>query len=301
MKSTPRSRAGGAPNPADPALADPAAGPAAEAGGDRTESVAAVGKVFTILAAMGASGARQAGTAIDVAELSQQLGMSRPGVQRLLQTLVALGYVAREPDPERYRLTMQLFELGAKALESVDLVREADLEMRRIAAATREAIHLGALDDDAIIYIHKIDADYGLRMQSRIGRRNPLHSTAIGKVLLAWTPDDEVREILARVEFRPSTARTLGSAQALLAILPRVREQGYGEDDEEQEEGLRCLAAPIFNRFGNVVAALSISFPTMRCGANTKTHYVALLREAGQAISARIGYHGAWPGPGAGR
>ncbi|WP_414440662.1 DNA-binding transcriptional regulator KdgR [Burkholderia sp. 22PA0099] len=280
MKSTPESRGAG-----------PDAAAPAEAGGERTESVAAVGKVFTILSAVGARGA------CDAAELSLQLGMSRTAVQRLLHTLDTLGYVVREAGTERYRLGIRLFELGAKALESVDLVREADLEMRRIAATTREAIHLGALDEDAIIYIHKIDADYGLRMQSRVGRRNPLHSTAIGKVLLAWMPEDEQRETLARVEFKLSTPRTLASAEALLAVLPQVRRQGYGEDDEEQEEGLRCLAAPIFNRFGNAVAGLSISFPTIRCGANTTTHYVALLREAGQAISARIGYRGEWPGP----
>ncbi|MGN4076514.1 helix-turn-helix domain-containing protein, partial [Burkholderia gladioli] len=162
MTSMPRSRGGKQAEGETPA----------EPGADRTESVAAVGKVFTILSALGASGTAGA------AELSQQLGMSRPVVQRLLQTLESLGYVARvageDGASEHYRLAIRLFELGAKALESVDLVREADLEMRRIASMTREAIHLGALDEDAIIYIHKIDADYGLRMQSRVGRRNPL-------------------------------------------------------------------------------------------------------------------------------
>ncbi|MBW8837777.1 MAG: DNA-binding transcriptional regulator KdgR, partial [Burkholderia sp.] len=148
----------------------------------------------------------------------------------------------------------------------------------------------GAFDEDAIIYIHKIDADYGLRMQSRIGRRNPLHSTAIGKVLLAWMEPADAREVLSHVEFRKSTQKTLSSAEAVLSILPRVREQGYGEDNEEQEEGLQCIAVPVFDRFGRVIAGLSISFPTMRCGADTKSHYVALLRESGLAISTRLGY-----------
>ncbi len=200
--------------------------------------------------------------------LAQQLGLPRAAVQRELNMLAALGYVQRDDEGdeggERYRLAMRLFELGVSALESVDLVREADLEMRRIAAATRETVHLGALDEDAIVYIHKLDADYGLGVQSRVGRRNPLHSTAIGKVLLAWMPDDELNETLARIDFKRSTPRTIALAQAL-------REQGYGADDEEQEEGLRCLAAPVFDRFGNVAAALS--------------------------ISSRIGYRGEWPGP----
>ncbi|WP_133645518.1 DNA-binding transcriptional regulator KdgR [Paraburkholderia flava] len=253
-------------------------------GNDKGESASSIGRVFAILGAVGDSGE------IGISELSQRLGMSKTTVHRVLQTLKVLGYVVQEAETERYRLTIRLFELGAKALESVDLVREADVEMRQIAQATREAIHLGAFDDDGIIYIHKIDADYGLRMQSRIGRRNPLHSTAIGKVLLAWMDPADAREVLSHIELRRSTQKTLVSAEAVLSILPRVRNQGYGEDNEEQEEGLQCLAVPVFDRFGRVIAGLSISFPTMRCGADTKSHYIELLKQSGLAISARLGY-----------
>ncbi|MFX1675604.1 DNA-binding transcriptional regulator KdgR [Paraburkholderia sp. A2WS-5] len=256
-----------------------------DAGGEKGESASSIGRVFAILGALGERGP------IGISELSQRLALSKTTVHRVLQTLKALGYVAQEVETDRYRLTIRLFELGAQALESVDLVREADIEMRRIAAMTREAVHLGAFDEDAIIYIHKIDADYGLRMQSRIGRRNPLHSTAIGKVLLAWMDPKEAAETLSHVEFRKSTQKTLSCADAVLSILPHVREQGFGEDNEEQEEGLQCLAVPVFDRFGRAAAGLSISFPTMRCGADTKPHYVALLKRAGAAISARLGYH----------
>ena len=107
-----------------------------------------------ILGAIGDSGQ------IGISELSQRLSLSKTTVHRVLQTLKALGYVTQEVETERYHLTIRLFELGAKALESVDLVREADIEMRRIAGATREAVHLGTFDEDAIIYIHKIDADF---------------------------------------------------------------------------------------------------------------------------------------------
>ncbi|GLU34174.1 DNA-binding transcriptional regulator KdgR [Trinickia caryophylli] len=256
----------------------------ARAGGEKSESVSAVGKVFSILAALGERGQ------IGISELSQHLGMSKTTVHRFLQTLKGLGYVAQEGETDRYRLTIRLFELGAKALESVDLVREANTEMRRIGQTTREAVHLGAFDEDHIIYIHKIDADYGLRMQSRVGRRNPLYSTAIGKVLLAWMSPEEAKAVLSRVEFKKSTPKTLASAQAVLSILPNVRERGYAEDNEEQEDGLLCIAVPVFDRFGHVLAGLSLSFPTMRCGADTKAHYVALLKDAGRAISERLGY-----------
>ncbi|MBJ9712708.1 DNA-binding transcriptional regulator KdgR [Burkholderia gladioli] len=255
-------------------------------GGEKTESASAAGKVFAVLEALGAHGP------IGISELSNRLDMSKTTVHRFLQTLKTLGFVAQEDETERYRLTIRLFELGSQALESVDLVREADVEMRRIGRLTREALHLGAFDEDHIIYIHKIDADYGLRMHSRIGRTNPLYSTAIGKVLLAWMAPEEAREALSRIEFRKSTQKTLASAEAVWSILPHVREQGYGEDNEEQEDGLVCLAVPVFDRFGRVIAGLSISFPTMRCGADTKAHYVALLKQAGQVISSKRGYRG---------
>ncbi len=132
--------------------------------------------------------------------------------------------------------------------------------MRELSRLTKETIHLGALDEDSIVYIHKIDSMYNLRMYSRIGRRNPLYSTAIGKVLLAWRDLDEVKQILEGVEYKRSTERTITSTEALLPVLDQVREQGYGEDNEEQEEGLRCIAVPVFDCFGVVIAGLSISF-----------------------------------------
>lgn len=257
----------------------------ANADSEKSESASAVGRAFAILAALGEHGQ------IGMSELSQHVGLSKTTVHRILQTLKTLGFVVQEGETDRYRLTVRLFELGAKALESVDLIREADVEMRRVGQLTRETVHLAVFDEDHIIYIHKIESDYSLRMHSRIGRRNPLHSTAIGKVLLAWMQPEEAREVLSRCEFKKSTPRTLVSAQAVMSILPHVREQGYGEDNEEQEEGLRCLAVPVFDRFGQAIAGLSISFPTMRCGADTKEHYVMLLKEAGAAISARLGYH----------
>ncbi len=132
-------------------------------------------------------------------------------------------------ESEKYSLTLKLFELGARALQNVDLIRSADIQMREISRLTKETIHLGALDEDSIVYIHKIDSMYNLRMYSRIGRRNPLYSTAIGKVLLAWRDRDEVMQILEGVEYKRSTERTITSTEALLPVLDRVREQGMAK------------------------------------------------------------------------
>ncbi len=150
---------------------------------------------------------------------------------------------------------------------------------------------LQALGEDSIVYIHKIDSMYNLRMYSRIGRRNPLYSTAIGKVLLAWRDRDEVKQILDGVEYKQSTGRTITSTEALLPLLDEVRAQGYGEDNEEQEEGLRCIGVPVFDRFGVVIAGLSISFPTLRFSEERLQEYVAMLHVAARKISEQMGYN----------
>ena len=254
---------------------------------DKTDTVAAVEKAFAILECLGNQ------RDVSVTAIAQQLQLSKSSVHRLLQTLKALGYVAQDGDSELYRATLRLFALGGQALENTDLVREADEDMRALGELTRETIHLGALDEDAIIYIHKIDSDFGLRMQSRIGRRKPLHSTAIGKVLLAHMAPAKALELLSAQPLKAATAKTLTSADAVMAVLPKVWKLGLAEDNEEAEIGLRCMAVPVFDRFGKVIAALSVSFPIMRCEAETPARYEALLKDASQRISAKLGWHAA--------
>lgn len=249
------------------------------------EAVSSVLKVFNILQALGEQ------KEIGVSELSQRLMMSKATTYRFLQTMKSLGYVAQEGEADKYQLTLKLFELGSKSLEYVDLIELADKEMRVISEQTNEALHLGALDEKEIIYIHKIDSGYNLRMYSRIGRRNPLYSTAIGKVLLAERDEAFVRDTLDGVTFIKHTDRTLENVDQLLAELAQVRCQHFAEDNEEQEPGLRCIAAPVYDRFGNVIAGLSISLPTIRFDDKRLSYYVELLQTAGRNISMQLGYN----------
>lgn len=248
------------------------------------EAVSSVLKVFSILQALGEQ------KEIGVSELSQRLMMSKATTYRFLQTMKSMGFVAQEGEADKYKLTLKLFELGAKSLEYVDLIELADKEMRYISEQTNEALHLGSLDENAIIYIHKIDSGYNLRMQSRIGRRNPLYSTAIGKILLAERDEQFVRDTLEGVEFIKHTDRTLENIDQLLEELELVRTQHYAEDNEEQEPGLRCIAAPVYDRFGHVIAGLSMSLPTIRFDEQRMGYYVDLLQTAGRNISLQLGY-----------
>lgn len=128
-------------------------------------------------------------------------------------------------------------------------------------------------------------------MQSRVGRRNPLYSTGIGKVLLSGRDEAFVRDVLKDVEFTKHTDKTLENVDQLLAELDHIRQVHYAEDNEEQEPGLRCIAAPVYDRFGNIIAGLSISFPTIRFDEKRMSYYVGLLQTASKNISKELGYH----------
>jgi len=247
------------------------------------ESVAAVLKVFAILQAL--SEQRDTG----ISELSVRLAMPKATVYRFLQTMKTLGFVRQEADSERYGLAMKVFELGSRALQYPELVDLSKHHMQLVADATGETVHLGTLIDSEIIYVHKVDSRHMLGMYSRVGRRAPLHCTAIGKVLMAWEFPERRDRILAGASFERFREKTITERGAFLAELDRVRAQGFGEDREEFDDHIRCLGVPIFDRLAMPIAGLSVSFPTFRYDAAKAPEVVAMLKDASRDISARLG------------
>ncbi|WP_447928243.1 DNA-binding transcriptional regulator KdgR [Vreelandella sp. EE27] len=257
------------------------------AASQKPDNVAAVMKVFAILEGL----AEQ--PSIGLSELSQRSFTSKSTAYRFLQTMKELGYVSQEQESEKYALTLKLFELGGAALENVDLISLANPEMRALSEKTHEAIHLGALDEDGqhIVYLHKYDSQFNLCMNSRVGRRSPIYSTAMGKTLLAWMEEGRAREILKNTSFVAKTKHTLTSAQQVLDELPAIRQEGIAEDREEAELGVRCLSVPVFDRFGQAAAAMSLSFPVVRYDEHKREEYLKLLFKAGQRVSSGLGFH----------
>ncbi|MCS6057098.1 DNA-binding transcriptional regulator KdgR [Klebsiella variicola subsp. variicola] len=174
------------------------------------DSVSSVLKVFGILQALGEE------REIGITELSQRVMMSKSTVYRFLQTMKSLGYVAQEGESENTPSRSSCSSWALVRCRTSTWYAAPIFQMRELSRLTKETIHLGALDEDSIVYIHKIDSMYNLRMYSRIGRRNPLYSTAIGRVLLAWRDRSEVEQILEGVEYKRSTERTITSTEALL-------------------------------------------------------------------------------------
>jgi IclR family KDG regulon transcriptional repressor len=252
-------------------------------GSKQPESVAAVLKVFGILQAL--SERPETG----ISELSVRLSMPKATVYRFLQTMMMLGYVRQEPESERYGLTMKVYELGTKALQRPELVDLAKHHMQILADKTGETIHLGALIESEIIYIHKVDSHHMLGMYSRIGRRAPLHCTAIGKVLMAWEHPERRALVLKGVDFMPYREKTITTIKQYEEELQKVKAQGYAEDQEEFDDHIRCVGIPIFDRLNRPVAGLSISFPTFRYDDALKPEVVAMLKDASRDISTRLG------------
>ncbi len=247
------------------------------------ESVAAVLKVFAILQALAEK------NEIGISELSVRLAMPKATVYRFLQTMKTLGYVRQEVDSERYGLTMRMFELGAKSLRVPDLVELAKPHMQRLSDATSETVHLGTLIDSEIIYVHKVDSRHMLGMYSRIGRRAPLHCTAIGKVLMAWESPEARARVIEGCDFKRFRDKTITTREAFDAELERTLAQGFGQDREEFDDHIRCAAIPIFDRNNHVCAGLSVSFPTFRYDTAREPELVAMLRDASREISRQLG------------
>jgi IclR family KDG regulon transcriptional repressor len=247
------------------------------------ESVAAVLKVFAILQALAER------SDIGISDLSVRLAMPKATVYRFLQTMKTLGYVRQESDTERYGLTMRMYELGARSLRYPDLVDLAKVHMQRLSDATGETVHLGTLIDSEIIYVHKVDSRHMLGMYSRIGRRAPLHCTAIGKVLMAWESEAERTRVIAGCDFKRYRDKTITTREDFDTELARTLAQGFGQDREEFDDHIRCAAIPIFDRNNHVCAGLSVSFPSFRYEMAREPELVAMLRDASRDISRQLG------------
>ncbi len=242
-------------------------------------------RALNVLFQVGASGSR----GLSLAECTAILGYSKPTTSRILRTLRARSLLTHDRDRRAYTLGPMTLRLGMDYLEGLDLRREALPTMRRLAAETGETIHLSILDGVDVVYIEKVDSPQSVRMFSRIGHTMPAHSTGIGKAILAYLPEEDLRARLPdQLEVR--TAATISSRDQLMEHLRGVRARGYSTDDMENEDGISCVGAPIFDHTGAVCAGVSIAGPAMRVTPDRFAGLGPLARDAGAEISAMLGY-----------
>lgn len=232
----------------------------------------------------------ESGAPMSLSEVSRAMGTSPATSHHLLSTLMQPGYVQQDPPSRRYRVGLRMVQLAAQVMAQTDLTREAIPVMRAFAEATGEHVTLAVLDGDAVSPLHKEELTAAPRLFVHFGRRAPLHCTALGKVLLAWHSERAVLAVLGRRPLERLTPRTITSHRRFLRELARVRREGVALDDEETLVGARCLAAPVRNHHGEVVAALSTSGPVNAWPPGRMARLRALLVGASATLSERLGY-----------
>jgi DNA-binding IclR family transcriptional regulator len=193
-------------------------------------------------------------------QLAEEIGVHKTTVLRLLRTLESHHFVRRE-GTRYYRLGSALFDLASQALEDRDVRRSSAEALAALNERTGHTVHLATYEDGEVVYIDKYEGHHSVRMYSRIGKRAPLHCTAVGKVLVSAMPRER-REALARgIDYVVLTPNTISSPEAYLAELDKVAERGYAVDNAEHEDFIHCVAAPIRGGGGEVLAAASMSVP----------------------------------------
>jgi len=231
-------------------------------------------------------------TSYRISELAIQLGLDRSTTYRLLLSLEKCGLVEKDKKTGEYSLGLGVFEIGNTYLRQMDFIQASKPVMAELAAKVQETVHLAVLSGMEIVYVDKVDSPRTLGVMSKIGQRGPLHSTALGKVLLAFQPEAESSRMIKQIKLKPFTANTISSRTKLMDELKKVRRQGYAFDFTESEQGVECIAAPIRNHLGDTVAALSISGPERKINTPQEKQYIDQVMKAAALISSKMGYAG---------
>lgn len=227
-------------------------------------------------------------------ELSEAIDLHSSTTFRLLATLAAHGYVQRNEETGRYRLGLACLELAHAYIASNDVRSAALSELELLRDATTETVHLAVLDSMAVVYLEKLPGLHAVGlMSSRVGGRSPSYCTGVGKVLLAYMEPAIVQAHFSTAPLHRFTETTLTNIDLLQQELADIRARGYGFDRGEHEHEVRCVAAPVRNMAGEVVAAVSVSGPASRMEPlEQQDRLVALALSAVQRISMRLGYRG---------
>lgn len=223
-----------------------------------------------------------------VTDLARHLGLTKSNTHRLLQTLVASGYVRNLEQSGKYELTLKLWELGAAIVDRLDLRTVAIEYMERLCQVSSETVHLSVLEGSEVIYLAKVDSPHPVRAYSRVGGRAPAYCVATGKVLLAYAPATLIDQI--SLELKPFTALTITTPNELRTDLEKVRRTGYAVNRGEWRDSVCGVAAPIWNAAGQVCAAIGLSGPVDRFKARSLKQLSPTVVSVAQQISSRLGF-----------
>ena len=226
---------------------------------------------------------------IGIGEMARQLELHRSTASRLAATLAAAGYLEPADGPGRYRLATKLVTLGEVARSGADVRRAALEALRELVAEVGETGHLAILEGTDAVTVGLVDGWHTVRMHSWVGKRSPAHCSSMGKALLAGLSDGEIDTRYPDGVLERRTDTTITDREELKRHLAAIRAGGYALDEGELEPHLCCVAAPVFDRGGAVVASISVSGPDSRIGPGTIPATARAVCRAAAQISARLG------------
>ena len=225
-----------------------------------------------------------------VRKVAAKLKIAKSSTHDLMSSLAKLGFL-NKTEENRYRLGWRLVTLSETLLATTELRQEAHPVMEELAARYQETIHLAVLDDTQAVYVDKLEGRQAVRVElTSLGARLYAHCSALGKVLLAYSSEKEVKRIIQTAGLPRFTPNTITDEEELLQTLAKIRKQEYAYDLEEILPELCCVGAPIYNHTGHVVAAISMSIPSYRFRRSQNEYRDAVMRTA-RAISKRLGYY----------
>lgn len=239
--------------------------------------------------AMGVLKVVAAGSGRSLSEIAAASDQSPSTAYRILITLEKQGIVQFDEPQQLWQVGLEAFRIGSSFLGRTQIVERSRPVMQRMMAAAGETANLAIVDQGDVVFVSQVETHEPIRAFFRPGTRGPVHASGIGKALLAFLPEAQVETILEMCPLETFTPNTIVARHALVEEMERVRARGWSIDDEERTLGMRCIAAPIFNQFGEAVAGVSISGPSVRVAPERDARYGALVRESAREITAAIG------------
>ncbi len=248
-------------------------------------TVQSVERALDILEALNENGE------MGLVELSQFTGLNVSTVHRLLGTLIERGYARQNPQTSKYSLGLKMLFFGKSLRDKYELRALAKPFLRELVDLSGETANLAIIDRDEAVFIEQVESPKMVKMFTQVGTRVPLYCTGVGKALMAYLRDEEIDHYVRTRNLLAETENTITDAEALKAELHRIRKNGYSVDDQEYEEGVSCIAAPVFDGSGRVVGAISVSGPTGRFDLEQAVTCLAGdLKRVAREFSARLGY-----------
>ena len=230
---------------------------------------------------------------IGIRELSSRTGFPPATIHRMTSTLVDRHYLKQDAVSKRLSLSLQFLELGTKVQQHFSLTAIARPHLEKLMAETRESVNLAVQDGDHMAYLDHIRSDHSmLQLFTKPGARVPLYCTGVGKMLLSRWPISEVEAYLDRTSLAPHTPHTFVDRGKFLHELARIRTQGYSVDNQEMEEGVRCVAALVTDHRGEAAGVVSISGAAMRIAPPRIKFFAKSVIDCSQAISRDLGFKG---------